>query len=95
MFQRTGGLNEDEEELIFETTDDVEVVPTFDEIGLRDDLLRGIYAYGAPCCVTSPHLHDRTQQHTISTTNCTLGQVSRSRQLFSSAQSSLSLGVVT
>merc|ERR1712166_580159 len=46
MENRTGGLNEDEEELIFETTDDVEVVPTFDEIGLRDDLLRGIYAYG-------------------------------------------------
>lgn len=30
----------------FETTEDVEVVPTFDNMGLRDELLRGIYAYG-------------------------------------------------
>merc|ERR1711988_1962296 len=43
---RNGGLVEEEEELIFETSGDVEVVPTFDEIGLRDDL-RGIYAYCA------------------------------------------------
>merc|ERR1711904_628553 len=35
-----------EDKLVFETSADVEVVPTFDEIGLRDDLLRGIYAYG-------------------------------------------------
>ena len=30
----------------FETSEDVEVVPTFDSMGLREDLLRGIYAYG-------------------------------------------------
>merc|ERR1711904_547151 len=36
----------DDDKLVFETSADVEVVPTFDEIGLRDDLLRGIYAYG-------------------------------------------------
>lgn len=30
----------------FETSEDVEVVPTFDSLGLREDLLRGIYAYG-------------------------------------------------
>ncbi len=30
----------------FETSDDVDVTPTFDSLGLREDLLRGIYAYG-------------------------------------------------
>jgi len=40
------GLNEDEEELIFETSADVDICSTFDDIGLREDLLRGIYAFG-------------------------------------------------
>ncbi|KAI8824935.1 P-loop containing nucleoside triphosphate hydrolase protein [Fimicolochytrium jonesii] len=31
--------------LVFETTDDVKVVNTFDQMGLKEDLLRGIYAY--------------------------------------------------
>ncbi|VEL16234.1 unnamed protein product [Protopolystoma xenopodis] len=30
----------------FETSEEVDVVPTFDSMGLRDDLLRGVYAYG-------------------------------------------------
>lgn len=30
----------------FETSKGVDVTPTFDAMGLRDDLLRGIYAYG-------------------------------------------------
>ena len=30
----------------FETSEDVKVIPTFDSMGLREDLLRGIYAYG-------------------------------------------------
>ncbi|GIY51329.1 eukaryotic initiation factor 4A-III [Caerostris extrusa] len=30
----------------FDTSEDVEIIPTFDNIGLREDLLRGIYAYG-------------------------------------------------
>jgi len=30
----------------FETSEGVEVVPTFDKMGLREDLLRGIYSYG-------------------------------------------------
>lgn len=30
----------------FDTSEDVEIIPTFDAIGLREDLLRGIYAYG-------------------------------------------------
>ncbi|CAJ0587607.1 unnamed protein product, partial [Mesorhabditis spiculigera] len=30
----------------FETSEGVEVVPTFDQMGLREDLVRGIYAYG-------------------------------------------------
>ncbi|CAJ0626409.1 4196_t:CDS:2 [Entrophospora sp. SA101] len=34
-----------DEKLVFETSEDVKVVPTFDSIGLKEDLLRGIYAY--------------------------------------------------
>lgn len=30
----------------FETSEDVEVTPTFDHMGLREELLRGVYAYG-------------------------------------------------
>jgi ATP-dependent RNA helicase len=35
-----------EDHLEFETSDDVDVTPTFDSLGLREELLRGIYAYG-------------------------------------------------
>ena len=37
---------EDLSNVEFETSEDVEVVPTFDNMNLREDLLRGIYAYG-------------------------------------------------
>ncbi|KAG1700080.1 Eukaryotic initiation factor 4A-III [Nymphon striatum] len=30
----------------FETSEDVDVIPTFDAMGIKEDLLRGIYAYG-------------------------------------------------
>jgi ATP-dependent RNA helicase len=36
-----------EEVLEFETSEDVDVTPTFDSLGLREELLRGVYAYGA------------------------------------------------
>ncbi|GAA5848624.1 hypothetical protein JCM8547_004577 [Rhodosporidiobolus lusitaniae] len=32
--------------LVFETSETVTVAPTFDSLGLKEDLLRGIYAYG-------------------------------------------------
>ncbi|GAA6008969.1 hypothetical protein JCM10207_004046 [Rhodosporidiobolus poonsookiae] len=32
--------------LVFETSETVTVAPTFDALGLKEDLLRGIYAYG-------------------------------------------------
>jgi ATP-dependent RNA helicase len=41
--RRRGGLID--EKLDFETSEEVEVSPTFDSMGLRDDLLRGIYAF--------------------------------------------------
>jgi len=43
---RRGGLIEEDAKLVFETSADIEIIPTFDELGLREDLLRGIYAYG-------------------------------------------------
>uniref|UniRef100_A0A915DPL0 RNA helicase n=1 Tax=Ditylenchus dipsaci TaxID=166011 RepID=A0A915DPL0_9BILA len=37
---------EDMSNVEFETSEDVDVVPTFDRMGLKADLLRGIYSYG-------------------------------------------------
>jgi ATP-dependent RNA helicase len=39
-------LPDDLTNIEFETSEDVNVIPTFDSMGLREDLLRGIYAYG-------------------------------------------------
>lgn len=39
-------ISDDLKNVEFETSEDVEVTPTFDGVGLREDLLRGIYAYG-------------------------------------------------
>ena len=33
--------------LKFETSEEVKVAPTFDAMGLKEDLLRGVYAYSA------------------------------------------------
>ena len=38
---------EDLSNVEFETSEEVEVIPSFDNMGLRDELLRGIYAYGS------------------------------------------------
>ncbi len=40
-----GGLDEDTE-MIIESSEDLEVVKSFDDIGLREELVRGIYSYG-------------------------------------------------
>jgi ATP-dependent RNA helicase len=40
------GEKEYEDEFIFESSEDIEVFPTFDDMGLRDDLLKGIFGYG-------------------------------------------------
>ncbi|KAK9509532.1 hypothetical protein O3M35_006830 [Rhynocoris fuscipes] len=39
-------VKEDLSYVEFETSENVEVIPSFQSMGLRDDLLRGIYAYG-------------------------------------------------
>ena len=44
--RRRTGLGDDDDTLKFETSDEVYVIPTFDAMGLREELLRGIYAYG-------------------------------------------------
>ncbi|AQK76436.1 DEAD-box ATP-dependent RNA helicase 34 [Zea mays] len=41
-----GARNMDDENLTFETSPGVEVVSSFDQMGIKDDLLRGIYGYG-------------------------------------------------
>uniref|UniRef100_A0A915CJ47 Uncharacterized protein n=1 Tax=Parascaris univalens TaxID=6257 RepID=A0A915CJ47_PARUN len=37
---------EDLSNVEFETSEEVDVAPTFDDMGLREELIRGIYAYG-------------------------------------------------
>lgn len=44
--QRKALLGDDDATMVFETSKEVNVVPTFDQMNIRDDLLRGIYAYG-------------------------------------------------
>jgi len=36
----------DDEKLVFETSGEVDVTPSFDNMGLKEELVRGIYAYG-------------------------------------------------
>ena len=43
---RRGAAGEDLSNVEFETSEDVEVVPTFHSMHLKEELLRGIYAYG-------------------------------------------------
>ncbi|GAK67484.1 DEAD-domain-containing protein [Moesziomyces antarcticus] len=40
-----GGVNAGDSKLVFESSEHVKVAPTFDAMGLKEDLLRGIYAY--------------------------------------------------
>ena len=47
-------IAEDLKNVEFETSEDVEVTPTFDAMGLREDLLRGVYSYGEAINDTLP-----------------------------------------
>lgn len=44
----SGGLTQDDSKLVFESSEAIKVVSTFDELHLKEDLLRGIYAYSMP-----------------------------------------------
>ena len=43
---RGSQIEEDLKNVEFETSEDVEVIPTFQTMKLREELLRGVYAYG-------------------------------------------------
>jgi ATP-dependent RNA helicase len=43
--EETKSLKEDAD-MVIESSEDLEVVKSFDDIALREELLRGIYAYG-------------------------------------------------
>lgn len=44
--KKSASATEDLSNVEFETSEEVEVVPTFQSMKLREELLRGIYAYG-------------------------------------------------
>jgi len=46
MSRKIRRIDDDDSKLVFETSGDVEVVSTFDSMGLKEELLRGIYNYG-------------------------------------------------
>lgn len=39
---------DDGDSVEFTTSKDIQIYPTFEAMGLKEDLLRGIYSYGAP-----------------------------------------------
>ena len=43
--EESKSLKEDAD-MVIESSEDLEVVKSFDDLGLREELLRGIYAYG-------------------------------------------------
>ena len=45
--QRKALLGDEDATMVFETSKEVSVINTYDRMNLRQDLLRGIYAYGA------------------------------------------------
>lgn len=53
---------EDMTKVEFETSEEVDVTPTFDTMGLREDLLRGIYAYGGARASRRGNLADGTDR---------------------------------
>lgn len=44
--RQSTSLTDDLSHVEFETSEDVEVLSTFDTMNLREDLIRGIYSYG-------------------------------------------------
>lgn len=54
---------EDMTKVEFETSEEVDVTPTFDTMGLREDLLRGIYAYGKAGNRLRPELTRKVGTH--------------------------------
>eukprot|EP00123_Amoebidium_parasiticum_P013718 comp22112_c0_seq2/m.32310 comp22112_c0_seq2/g.32310 ORF comp22112_c0_seq2/g.32310 comp22112_c0_seq2/m.32310 type:complete len:437 (-) comp22112_c0_seq2:505-1815(-) len=44
--RRNNNLNSNDDKIVFETSAGVDVIATFDQMGFREDLVRGIYAYG-------------------------------------------------
>jgi hypothetical protein len=47
MFQQRGGLDSKaDSRMKFDVSEAVQVLPTFDALNLKEDLLRGIYGYG-------------------------------------------------
>jgi len=44
--KKTSNIRDDDDKLEFETSAKVDIFPTFEAMGLKDELLRGVYGYG-------------------------------------------------
>ena len=50
MSSGRGGIDrENDAKMSFDTSESIQVMPTFDSLNLKEDLLRGIYAYSRTC----------------------------------------------
>jgi hypothetical protein len=47
---------DEDEDMEFTMSKEIEVYPDFESMGLKKELLRGIYDYGAPCHVVGGRL---------------------------------------
>ena len=62
---------EDPTKVEFETSEEVDVVPTFDQLKLREDLLRGVYAYGKVMTVNAlTHMGRLNERHEGAALHC-------------------------
>ncbi|KAF2615142.1 hypothetical protein F2Q70_00010187 [Brassica cretica] len=43
---RRGGGPMDDDKLVFETTEGIEPITNFNDMGIKEDVLRGVYEYG-------------------------------------------------
>jgi ATP-dependent RNA helicase len=44
--EESKSLKEEDADMVIESSEDLEVVKSFDDLTLREELVRGIYAYG-------------------------------------------------
>lgn len=65
--------DEDQTKIDFETSEEVDVVPTFDQLKLREELLRGVYAYGMSECKEESQIIEVTPQCGVYLIVCSAG----------------------
>ena len=82
MAAKRSAPNEDLSNVEFETSEEVEVVPTFQSMNLREELLRGVYAYGK-CRLILITRFEQSKSHLIKINKYLTTQTFRLRETIS------------